>query len=359
MNIEEYLKLLDELVNRHTQEHLTDLQKAVIQGALAGLTYEKMSEELSTARYYTVEYISRNIAPDLWKLLTKVLRKAQIIDKEENVNKKNLGQYLDKVRSLSKIIKERYQIIHPLDSRGLIKTYLAQDLSNKFLCVVKRVENESHSSLYRFTRAAKILHCLGKHEQIPELFDSFTENKYFYLISQFIEGKFISEELKENQPWEEYKVIILLRDILEILDFIHQQNVIHRYINPDNLIRRTSDNKIILVNFETVTQINKDPIIPISIIIPDARGYTAPELAIGRSQFSSDIYAVGIIGIQAITGLPIRKLRLDQEKDQFIWSEKIKVSQAFAQVLNKMVSYDYRERYQSAREVLQALENLQ
>ena len=146
------------------------------------------------------------------------------------------------------ILAKRYKIIDKLGCGGFAITYTAQDIQNPRNppCVIKEIPfPKSENSLVlerarnRFQREANALHILGKDSRIPELFDRFEENENFYLVQEFIEGITLSQELIQGQQWKEADVIALLREIIEILIFIHKANIIHRDITPFNLIRRT------------------------------------------------------------------------------------------------------------------------
>ena len=187
----------------------------------------------------------------------------------------------------------------------------------------------------------------------------FEEERYFYLVYEFIEGQAISQELIEGQPWEEHQVIALLQDILEVLVFVHKQDVIHRDVHPDNLIKRTSDNKIVLIDFGSVKEISNSQN---NTGKTKSRGgtqqdYIPPEQAIGSPKLCSDIYAVGIIGIQALTGMKPKQFRVDNIGN-LIWQQNARVSPQFAKVLDQMVLYAFPQRYPSATEALQAFQNL-
>ena len=82
-----------------------------------------------------------------------------------------------------------------------------------------------------------------------------TKTKNFILVQEFIEGHTLSEELIPGQRWSESQVIQLLQEVLGILEFVHHQGVIHRDIKPDNIIRRSSDHKLVLVDFGAVKQL--------------------------------------------------------------------------------------------------------
>jgi serine/threonine-protein kinase len=373
MTPDEASNFLDNLVSQQTGEHLSRLEQSIIQGVLQSWTYKEIKENDPIAHYYTVGFLGRYVGYNLWKKLTKVLRQAGIISQEEKVVGANLWDCI--MRSvqkgtqpaksvdpiLQKLLRMRYRIREHLVSTEYSNTYLAEDenLPDRPLCLVKRLKSQSERTSQLFDRETRVLYRLGQHDRIPELLARFEEDGYFYLVYQFIEGQPLYQELIEGQPWEEHQVIALLKDILEVLVFVHKQDVIHRDIHPQNLIRRTSDGKIVLIDFGAVKEINTSHN---STGQTRSRGgtqqdYIPPEQAIGSPKFCSDIYAVGIIGIQALTGMQPKQLRVDN-LGNLIWQNNATVTPELASVLDKMVLYAFPQRYPSATEALQALQKL-
>jgi serine/threonine protein kinase len=151
-----------------------------------------------------------------------------------------------------------------------------------------------------FNREAEVLYQLGNHNQIPRLFAHFEEEQEFYLVQEFIEGHELRQELPVGKKLSENFVIALLKEVLEILAFVHQQNVIHRDIKPSNLVRRKQDGKLVLIDFGAVKQfgtqvINSQGATSFTIAI-GSPGYMPNEQIAGKPRFSSDIYAVGMLG---------------------------------------------------------------
>lgn len=181
----------------------------------------------------------------------------------------------------------------------------------------------------------------------------FEEDKEFYLVQEFIPGNPLSKELFQGKPLREHQVISLLQEILETLVFVHDRGVIHRNIKPTNIIRRESDDKLVLIDFGTVKEVITN--------VAGTPEYMPVEQFHGNTQFNSDIYALGIVAIIALTGLPSHKTStLQNHKNLFtgeiVWRHKSpKVSRQLAKIIDKMVSFDYRYRYQSAIEVLNDL----
>jgi serine/threonine protein kinase len=281
---------------------------------------------------------------------------------------------------LGKVLGGRYQIIRHLGGGGFGQTYLAEDwhLPGKPACVVKQLKPKVSDPLSLqtarrlFDREAEALYALGTHEQIPRLFAHFEEGQEFYLVQELIEGNVLSREFKRGQPFAEAYVIALLQDILSTLKFVHEQQVIHRDIKPSNLMRRQSDQKIVLIDFGSVKQISAQPLSfeeqstlvgepeqhSTLTIAVGSSGYMPNEQLAGRPRFSSDVYAVGMVGIRALTGLYPADLREDPRTGETLWREGVQVGTELADILDIMTRYDFRQRYQSAAEALEALNSL-
>jgi serine/threonine protein kinase len=207
-----------------------------------------------------------------------------------------------------------YKIVEELGSGGFGKTYIAEDshLPGNARCVLKQLKPQSNDSFALqvarrlFQTEAESLHQLGVHEQIPRLFAHFEEDQEFYLFQEFIEGHDLGQELVPGRQFAEPYVIKLLQDILEILAFVHQKNVIHRDIKPQN-IRRRKDGKIVLIDFGDVKEIgtivlNSQGQTSVSVAI-GSPGYMPTEQSSGKPRLASDIYAVGMLGIEALNRL--------------------------------------------------------
>ena len=263
----------------------------------------------------------------------------------------------------------RYRLIHPLGAGGFGQTFSAQDLHlpGHPLCVVKQLKpqvttvDEMQVARRLFDTEAQTLNQLGSHPQIPGLLAHFEEDQEFYLAQEFIQGHALTEEL--GTPWTETQVIAFLGDLLGILAFVHHHGVIHRDIKPSNLIRRASDRRLVLIDFGAVKQVSTQLTALRSglshTISIGTQGYMPSEQVAGRPQFSSDIYAVGVLGIQALTGYPPTQLEPDPHSGELAWQPYApQAHSALVEVLDTMVRYDFRTRYATAAEALAALNGL-
>ncbi|MBW4579296.1 MAG: tetratricopeptide repeat protein [Tildeniella nuda ZEHNDER 1965/U140] len=271
------------------------------------------------------------------------------------------------------VVGKRYKLISQLGVGGFGQTFLAQDLHLPDCprCVVKRLLAKSNepknlqTARRLFNTEARVLYQLGNHDQIPSLFAHFEENQEFYLVQEFVEGEPMTRQVIKGEQWAEDRAIALLKDILEVLVFVHQQNVIHRDVKPSNLMRRRRDGKLVLIDFGAVkrvsVQIADDPNTDIadSTVSIGTQGYIPNEQLAGKPRFSSDIYAVGLVGIQALTGILPRELGEDAQTSELAWRvHTSNVSAALADIIDRMVCYDFRDRYPTAVEALEALRDI-
>ncbi|UKO96519.1 SUMF1/EgtB/PvdO family nonheme iron enzyme [Nostoc sp. UHCC 0870] len=257
----------------------------------------------------------------------------------------------------------RYEIIRLLGGGGFAVTYLARDnlQPSKPLCVVKQLRpNQTEPRVIEFfEKEAAILERLGKHPQIPQLLAHFNQDQNLYIVQEFIEGQDLSREIVPGKRLSESYVTKLLQDALEILSFVHQQGVIHRDIKPQNLMRRQQDGKIMLIDFGAVKElgtlmVNSQGEINSSVVI-GTPGYMSYEQYRGKPCCGSDIYALGVMAIQALTGVLPSELEEDTQTGEIIWQNQVQVSNHLAEVLTKMVRHHFSMRYPNATEALQAL----
>ena len=275
------------------------------------------------------------------------------------------------------ILAGRYRIVAQLGRGGFARTYTANDLSRPGnVCVVKEIpfppSNDPRvleMARRRFEREASALRRLGNHSCIPALFACFEENDHFYLVQEYVQGHPLSQELAAGEHWSEKKTVALLREILEILKSVHKENIIHRDLTPSNLIRRETDQKIVLIDFGAVKEI--------STFTANSTGEILTSQAIGTSGYMpaeqynprsvpqpyNDIYALGTIAIQALTGKYPTDFPQDPQTCEIIWDystpnrQTLQVSENLKNIINQMVRFNFNERYKSVTEVLQDLDS--
>jgi tetratricopeptide (TPR) repeat protein/tRNA A-37 threonylcarbamoyl transferase component Bud32 len=274
----------------------------------------------------------------------------------------------DKIRAGS-VLRGRYRILHPLGEGGFGVTYKAVDQDTfDSPCVVKRLRPLSTdpytlaTARKLFEREAKVLNRLNHFDQVPRLLAHFEQDQDFYLVQEFVAGHDLSQELIPGKPLSEAEVLKLLWDILEILRHVHAHQIVHRDIKPANLMRRDADGKLVLIDFGAVKEVGRlvshAPGQTQLATVIGSVGYMAPEQLNGKPQPCSDLYSVGVLAIQALTGRPPHKIRDDPRTGQLLWRDLVQVSEELAEILDRLICPHWQERFQSAAEVLEALRPL-
>jgi serine/threonine protein kinase, bacterial len=267
------------------------------------------------------------------------------------------------------LLNNRYRAIQNLGSGGFGETFLAEDtqMPSHRRCVIKLLKPiTTNPQIYqlvqeRFQREAAILEELGgTNNQIPALYAYFQQDGQFYLVQEYIEGSTLTAKVRQQGFLSEIVVQQLLADILPILEYIHDRKIIHRDIKPDNIIIRNRDNKPILIDFGAVRELMGTVInsqgSPTSSIVIGTPGYMPSEQAAGRPIYSSDLYSLGMTAIYLLTGKQPQELETNPQTGEIVWQEHVThISPQFISLIDRAIAYHPRERFTSAREMLNML----
>ncbi len=268
------------------------------------------------------------------------------------------------------LLRNRYRIECRLSAGGFGETYIAidEDYPDKRRVVVKHLKPQStNPTVLEFARRlfaneAMTLAKLGeKTELIPTLYAYFEEDREFYLVQEFIKGQTLTQELGTRRL-SEPETIAIVREILVVLTEVHTQRIVHRDLKPDNIIRRSRDRRLVLIDFGAVKevrhtnlQISSNPIAK-SIGIGTS-GYMPSEQAMGYPTAASDIYAVGAIALQCLTGKLPSEL-FDEDALEFRWQSLCTVGDRMTDTLTKMVAPRQIDRYPHAMDAISAIDLL-
>ncbi|TAE55783.1 MAG: serine/threonine protein kinase [Nostocales cyanobacterium] len=264
------------------------------------------------------------------------------------------------------LLKERYRAIQPIGQGGFGRTFLAvdEDKPSKPYCVIKQFypqaqgTNTVQKAIELFNQEAVQLDELGKHPQIPELLAYCTQDDRQYLVQEFINGQNLAHELLNKGTFNENQIRELLNDLLNVLQFCHNQQVIHRDIKPENIIRRSSDNKLVIVDFGAAKSTAGQPVNRTGTSIGSPE-YVAPEQMRGKAIFASDIYSLGVTCVNLLTGRsPFDSY--DTHNAAWVWRKFLttSISNELGKIIDKMIETIPSQRYQTTTEVLQDLQSL-
>jgi eukaryotic-like serine/threonine-protein kinase len=263
-------------------------------------------------------------------------------------------------------IHAHYDITKFLGLGRFGETYLAKskELPGRPDCVVKRFcfqSRETQTPFFlikkSFDEKAEVLYRLGQHDRIPTVLSQLADSENLYLVQEYIDGELLSQELAPGKIWNQQQVIDLLQDTLGTLEFLHHQNFIHQDINPANWMRRWSDGKFVLLGCsgaKDTASIWSQPIDGNPVELIGTKGYIPFEQEEENPQFNTDIYALGVIAIQALTGTwPIE---VHPDTYELSWRHLTSANLKLVEIVDRMVRPDYRNRYQLVREVLDDLD---
>jgi serine/threonine protein kinase len=296
---------------------------------------------------------------------------------------------LDRVKQ-RRTIRGRYEVIESMGHSEMIQTYLVKDrhlphkdqyIIKEFTPVADDIETLNQTR-DRLDEKNQELGRLNDKDKSPTLLTSFRENEKFYIVQEYIAGHNLDQEIIPGKCWNEAQTVDLLIEILEALEVVHWQNLAHLNLKPANLRRRQRDGKIVLIDFGILKTINSPPassdtlqaqLIGTPGYVPPADYQDFQKISLDRSidtslepsRFSRDIYAVGMIGIQAITGIRPDHLCRDKQTGEMIWLYSILPDQVrgmvkpeLALILSKMIRHNPNDRYLEASEVLKSLRTL-
>ena len=267
-------------------------------------------------------------------------------------------------------LEKRYRILRELGRGGFGRTYLAED-TNRYNehCVLKEFSPVVHSpkAAELFDRESSILYNL-QHPQIPRfrelLRTDIGGNPSLFLVQDYIKGQTYEEILisrqQQGKNFSEAEVTQLLFQLLPVLEYIHSKNLIHRDISPDNIIQHDADKLPFLIDFGSVKQIAANAVLQFNGQSDTAigkQGYSPTEqMRQGKVSPASDLYALAVTALVLLTGKKPQKL-YDVNSKSWDWRTHLSVSQNLGTVLDRMLADRAGDRYQSAKEVREALKD--
>ncbi len=276
------------------------------------------------------------------------------------------------------ILVGRYLPTKLLGQGGFGTAFLARDRYTPTMrdCVVKQFQPSGDLSPQQlviaqglFEREAEVLEQLGnEHPQIPNLYAFFPlsvsnlhqsgkEDQFFYLVQEFIDGQDLEKELQTKGTFSEAEVLEVLRAMLKVLQFVHENGSIHRDIKPSNIMRHRNG-RLYLLDFGAV----KQQVTKGAAGTPSGKstgiysmGFAPPEQMSGAQVYpSTDLYALAVTLIMLLTGKEPEEL-YDSYNNAWNWRPYTQVSDTLADALNRMLLPTPNKRFQSAQEVMDAL----
>ncbi|HTI15245.1 MAG TPA: serine/threonine-protein kinase [Dictyobacter sp.] len=194
----------------------------------------------------------------------------------------------------------RYRLKQLLGQGGMAVVYLARDETLFRDVAIKIVPQNNLQELARFRREAETIGPLA-HDHILPVFDYGEQAPWHYLVMPYINHGTLSDRLKTHGPLSLQDAGILLTQVASALQFAHEHNILHRDIKPSNILLR-DDNYAYLADFGIAKDVSQASDLTQTGMIIGTPDYMAPELLEGSASPGSDIYALGIVLYQMLTG---------------------------------------------------------
>ncbi|MBI4749436.1 MAG: SUMF1/EgtB/PvdO family nonheme iron enzyme [Acidobacteria bacterium] len=265
------------------------------------------------------------------------------------------------------LLNNRYEVLKELSQGAFGKTFLAEDRNSpsRRKCVVKQLRPDGKCDFQlareRFEREAAVLeHLAEESRQIPNLYAYVVEGGQFYLVQEFVDGPTLAQLVERQGRLSEPVVREIIIKLLDVVEYIHSQNIIHRDIKPDNIILRTRDNLPVLLDFGTVKEVTRLDSVgnPTGSMIGGTSGFMPLEQAAGRPMFVSDIFALGVTAIALLTGKNPGKMT-DPRTGNLNWETHAgNISHELVEILNRSTKQLPQDRYLGAKEMQWALNSL-
>jgi serine/threonine protein kinase len=258
------------------------------------------------------------------------------------------------------ILLDRYLPIGRMTTEDSTVAYFARDregLVNND-CVVRQLSIHNPQVMALAELEVKRLQELSReNSQIGEILNYHIDGEYLYLIQSFVEGQSIEKYLERYQVFSEEEVINFLNALLPVLQSLHNNNIIHRDLRLENIIRR-NNGELVLTNFGVNRQ-STGNIFEFDLGTP---GYTPFELKEQSiSNPATDLFSLGAACFHLLTGrhpkIPFGYMGDDWTSQ---WQEYLdrSIGRDLSKVIDKLLQQNYRDRYQSARDVSKALSQL-
>lgn len=202
----------------------------------------------------------------------------------------------------------KYTVIEEIGKGGMSIVYkgidhiLNRDVAIKELTIIQKQlpQNVLEDLIKRFFKEAQVIAML-RHDNIVKVFDIIEEKNKLFMIMEYIEGKTLDKLISGNRKIPIMEAVNVVSEICLALDYIHNHNIIHRDIKPSNIIIG-NDRLIKLMDFGVIRDTSVSTVTPTGSIVGTI-AYTAPEQSSKKMDSRVDIFSLGTILYELVTGI--------------------------------------------------------
>ncbi|BAZ87337.1 bifunctional serine/threonine-protein kinase/formylglycine-generating enzyme family protein [Dolichospermum compactum] len=269
------------------------------------------------------------------------------------------------------LLQNRYRVVVRLGGGGFGDTFEINEVRTNKTKVLKVLTNNSQKAIEAFKQEAEVLSQLN-HPSIPKVepgayFEHYSRNSktpIHCFVMEKIEGENLHEYMKKNslRPINQTTAIEWLKDLLIILEQVHNKNFFHRDIKPSNVMLRVGDTQLVLIDFGTVREVTNTVMIQQGGVTGfNSPGYTPSEQLTGNAVKQSDFFALGRTFVYLLTGKePLDQEMYDSYHATLNWRNYApQISKMLADLLDEMMQTLYKGRPQNTQEILQRIAKIE
>ena len=257
-------------------------------------------------------------------------------------------------------INDRYEIVKSIGEGGMANVYLAYDIILNRKVAIKVLRGDlanDEKFIRRFQREAIAASSLS-HPNIVEMYDVGEDNGTYYIVMEYVEGRTLKQLLKKRGNLTTSEVIDIMLQLTDGIAHAHDSYIIHRDLKPQNIMI-ADDGAIKITDFGIAMALNSTQLTQTNSVMGSVH-YLPPEQASGKgSTIKSDIYSMGIMFFELITGkLPFKgdnavEIALKHMKDDIPSVRKINpnLPQSIENIVLKSTAKNPKNRYNDVKEM--------
>jgi serine/threonine-protein kinase len=274
---------------------------------------------------------------------------------------------IDKVTAA---LADQYRVLRELGSGGMATVYLAEDIKHRRRVAVKVLRPDLAASLgrERFFREIEVAARL-QHPHILPLHDSGEAGGFLYYVMPYVEGTSLRDRLSQGGELPVGEVVRIIAEVADALAYAHKHGVVHRDIKPDNVM--LSGRHALVMDFGIAKAVSEatgpSSITSVGIAL-GTPAYMAPEQAMAEGQIDqrADIYALGVVAYELLTGRPpfvgaspqqVLAAHVTQAPDH-VTQRRTTCPPALASVVMRCLEKRAADRFQQAEEISHQLDNI-
>lgn len=230
------------------------------------------------------------------------------------------------------IIFQRYVIVKILGMGSYGISYLCEDQRDGLFCVLKQVKpskRKGNKGYPIYQRETKILKTLN-HPSIPKLFHTFEDRGQLFFAMEYMEGPSLEDYLFDQQGlFSEEEALCLLKDVLDIVQYVHEQGIVHRDVRIPNVIK--GKDRLYLIDFGLARYLGESP----TSIAEALEDYPLEKQLKREVEFKSDFYAMGHFLLFLLYS------SFDPEgKPPGTWEDELEISQETRALIKRLLQMD-------------------